>query len=544
MRNNKILAAAIASALSLGAGSAYGAMTLELMQPGCGDDSGAIVACGETGYPAFASELFPDKEVATPLGDPGAATAGATDGWTAAADDYFVVRFRPGMGENFYGSATSMIVKATLSEGTWGQPLVPAQIQYCSSPTVTFGAAFASCGMFHDVSPVVISKGDLQSTDKENVADFVIQKTSGSFNASDYIFFMFDVAGLDSFAGNGTLSLTMEASANIGIISPIGSKTITIARSVKGASIEIKPNADSQVIAVDVAQDGKQFIKGTNNTKTVELGYLQIAKGSENPKNTNGSSEFSIKSQTSKKATLTVIEGIFSASKGENAVFLDVNQNGLFDTGDIAGTVQVDGTTAVWELNSTQIDSIYDATLNRAKIMVVADGTNEILTRTVAPKGAFELYITGSGTPTRVEGKLRHIKSNGLKCTLYNIPDGTPGRGSLDGVSVRFTNKSKTATGTIYGEMFDEKGQSIYGSRKTLATDVGPLKTLRFNTGEGDTADGIDLTFSQYNWAGQRARLVITSNLQDAEVFALVRNVQGGPSMNVSTGATGSGCVE
>jgi hypothetical protein len=172
--------------------------------------------------------------------------------------------------------------------------------------------------------------------------------------------------------------------------------------------------------------------------------------------------------------------------------------------------------------------------------MVVADGTTSIATLSDPPTAILDMTYTSGGTKKTYKGKLRHIKDNGTKCTLYNIPDGTAGRGSLDGVSVRFTNKSTTRTGTIFGDLIDEKGVSIYGARKTLAT-VEPSATVRLNSGEGGD---LDLTFGQYNWAGQRAKLVITSDLQDVEIFGLVRNVQGGPSMNVSTGATGNGCVE
>jgi hypothetical protein len=271
----------------------------------------------------------------------------------------------------------------------------------------------------------------------------------------------------------------------------------------------------------------------------VSLGNLKMAKNTANPKIYNGSSAFNLNTFGSKKATFTVTDGIFSASKATNAVFLDLNDNGTFDTGtDIAGIVQ-DDSTAKWELTSANIDAI--EAKGTSKVTVAVDGTTDIATRTVAPTGTLVMYMTGAGTGTTYTGKLRHIKDNGLKCTLYNVPDGTPGRGSLDGVSIRFTNKSATVTGNVYGELFDESGKSIYGSRKTLITGVAPLATVRLNSGEGGD---LDLTFGQYNWAGQRARLLITSDLQDAEIFALVRNTQGGPNMNVSTGATGNGCIE
>jgi hypothetical protein len=313
---------------------------------------------------------------------------------------------------------------------------------------------------------------------------------------------------------------------------------LEIARSSSGVRTNVGPNTDPQIIAVDVTQDYKKFLKGATPATTVNLGFVSMRIDQANrPKEPNGSTLFNFTDYDKKLATFTVTNGIFSASKGTNAVFLDLDGDEVFGNKDIAGVVSSD-TTAVWALDSDKIDDI--EAVGFAEIIVVVDGTTTIVTQDEAPMGVLEFRIEPGKSPKITKGKLRHIKDNGSKCTLYNIPDGTPGRGSLDGVSVRFTNKSTTRTGNVYGEMFDEKGVSIYGSRKLLAT-VEPSATVRFNTGEGGD---LDLTYGQYNWAGQRARLYVTTDLQDIEIFGLVRNTQGGPNMNVSAGATGNGCVQ
>jgi hypothetical protein len=402
-------------------------------------------------------------------------------------------------------------------------------------------------GVVANTSPgVKIIKGGLEGTKKQNTAEFVIQSLGTGtaatpyFNTSDFIFFTFDVDNLLTFEQNGSLILSMEASVPSSLVAtpiPIGSATLEIARSSSGVKTQVGPNTDPQTIAVDVTQDYKKFLKGATSTTTVNLGYIFLGADTSNrPRRQNGSSEFNFLAETKKSATFTITNGIFSASKGTNAVFLDLDGDEVFGNKDIAAVISND-TTAVWTLNNEQLDNIADY---RRDIIVVVDGTTTIVTQDEAPMGTLEFRIDPGKSPKVTRGRLRHIKDNGSKCTLYNIPDGTPGRGSLDGVSVRFTNKSSTRTGNVYGEMFDEKGVSIYGSRKLLAA-IEPNATVRFNTGEGGD---LDLTYGQYNWAGQRARLYITTDLQDIEVFGLVRNTQGGPNMNVSTGATGNGCVQ
>jgi hypothetical protein len=402
-----------------------------------------------------------------------------------------------------------------------------------------------NCNGLHSFTPVAVSKGVLPSKESDSTADFVIQRTDNTkeFNTSDWVFFAFDVDDLGAFQNtNGVLRLTMEASVvSLGAPIPLGTATIDLAKSDSALQVAITPNREPQLIAVDVAQNYLKFVKGTTTTQVVSLGDV-VMQPKDGVRDYNGSNDYPI-GAVPKKGTLTVTNGIFSASKGTNAVFLDLNNNNTFDEGtDIAAVVK-DDTTAVWELEDPADDlvqNLIDAAKQPPRIVVVVDGTTPIATLSEAPRALLEIFFDDSATPKRYTGKLRHIKDNGTKCTLYNIPDGTAGLGSLDGVSVRITNKSKDRTGTIFGELYDEKGVNLYGSRKTLAT-IEPMATIRLNTGEGGD---LDLTYGQYHWAGQRARLVITSDLQDIEMFGLVRNTQGGPNMNVSTGATGNGCIE
>jgi hypothetical protein len=537
MRNNKILAAAIASALSLGAGSAFAAIDAVLLHPAGGDDTTA--GPGTAGVATYASEIFSSAATTIPSSAGGALDNSLVTGTAVdEIDDSFIVRIKLNSNAS---TADAVVIKATLSTGTWGSPLVPTQLRYCTSISMDDLATNEECDDL--ATPVVkVSKGNLQSTDTDSTADFVIQRLAGEpdFTASDWIFFAFDVDDLNAFqTTNGTVTLTIEAEARSGNFSPmsLGSRTIDLARSDSALAVTIRANTEPQTIAVDVAQNYLKFIKGSANTQVVSLGDV-ILEPKTGVKSYNGSDNYSATTNAGKSGTFTVNNGIFSASKGTNAVFLDLNGNDIFDGNDIVGVVNSD-TTATFALSNANIDNLIASKAVPPRVMVTVDGTTPIATLPDAPQALLEISF-GEGKPKPYPGKLRHIKDNGTKCTLYNIPDGTAGLGSLDGISVRVTNKSKDRTGTIFGELFDEKGVSIYGSRKTLST-IEPSATVRFNTGEGGD---LDLTYGQYHWAGQRAKLVITSDLQDVEIFGLVRNVQGGPNMNVSTGATGNGCVE
>jgi hypothetical protein len=122
---------------------------------------------------------------------------------------------------------------------------------------------------------------------------------------------------------------------------------------------------------------------------------------------------------------------------------------------------------------------------------------------------------------------------------LFNIPDATQGGGSIDGVSVRVTNKTANA-GQLFASLYRQDGTAIYKSK--LIGAVESKSTVRFNTGEGDEFDLTLVEGGPYRWPGERAVLRLSTDLQDVEMFGLVRNITGGPSMNVSTGATGNGC--
>jgi hypothetical protein len=563
MRNNKILTAAVASALSLGAGTAFAASSLELRQPGIvnnaatGNDTDA-----NTAYPAgksvtFAAELFSD-----------AATAVATDlggTFTPFSDDSFIVAFNLGVGAGTARgpvvAGTAVNVKATLSQGTWSDGVQPgAQVKLCSSASLVGIGAGIDCGVGDAYTSTSISKGSLISSGDDPTADFLIQVGGADeLGTSATLFFSFAVDDLQALQNNGSLSLTMESSVIVsGASLPGGGPlAVTLATSLPGLNVTLEPETIPAKVYIDVDQALKGFIEGGSKPNTVaSLGTLTIqdaTSGTQIPKKVNGSTPFTFDPVgASATGKLQIQSGIFSASTTGNAtgkVFLDGDGDGLYtaETVDILAD-QVDKTNASWVFNADELQKIYDAD-GGMRILVLVDGATEIEDQPSPPTGTFSMKYNSSTEKAYPPRKLRHIKRNGSKCTLYNIPDGTSpnptgGNISLDKVTVRVHNRSNTKTGTLKGTLTDQTGKVLFANVDLLpsADVLGPNMTIRLNTGEGGEYDLT--TLATEHWIGQRAKLVLTSNLQedDLEIFGLVRSQNDESMGNLSTGATGNGC--
>jgi hypothetical protein len=571
MRNNKILAAAIASALSLGAGSAFAAASLELRQPGIfenagvGDDTDATVP-----YPAgktvtFASELFTSATTSVPREVGQAAVA-------YFSDDSFIVAFNLGVGTGTTrgpvtgGNAVS--VKATLSQGTWAGGILPLeQVVLCATNALVplaglapLPAAPGACLGGDGPTATTISKGSLTSSDTDSVADFFIQVAAAeTLETTATLFFSFAIDDLQALQNNGSVTLTMESFVIAsGATLPAGTPApITLANSLPGLSTDfLTPETVPSKVYIDVDQALKGFVEGGSTpTQVVSLGTLKISDASSNPlpRDVDGSTQFTFDptgTGVTASGKLQIQSGIFSASMTGNAtgkVFLDDGDGIYSETADILAD-QVDKTNASWNFDATDLKKIYDVG-GGMKILVLVDGVAEIEEQPVAPTGTFSMKYNSDTERTYPPRKLRHIKRNGSKCTLYNIPDGrvpNPDGGniSLDKVTVRIHNRSNTKTGTLRGTLIDQTGKVLFTNQDLLpsADALGPNMTIRLNTGEGGEYDLT--TLASGHWIGQRARLVLTSNLQDddLEVFGLVRSQQDESMGNLSTGATGNSC--
>jgi hypothetical protein len=545
MRNNKILAAAIASAVSLSGGVALlsagdvFAGNLTLITPNAGVP------------PPFATELFPT----------GTNYVAGSAGVTGCANNHsFVIRYKvPFATGATLSSGNILKVKASLDNSAgWGTSIDPAnQVRFCASTSLNAGAGACNAG---DTYPATISKSSAVLDTKSSSVEFAVQVTADVGNATlltAHLFFCPDVTADFLQNEGGFLSLTMESSlqttlgGSLTTVAVGAAESIQIATSKRGLSVLIEEEKTPAVAAISFAADTLKFSTGaTKNSMTdidrVSLGKISI--DSATAKGRDGSTTY-VPSFSGWTGKLTIVDGPFSASTGTNQVFLDNDNSCAYDTTTTPPSVpatKVLNTTAEWTtLSDTQLTAIYN---NDMYVCVIADGVKGIEEQPRAPVATLEM---GSVQPlAKYSGRLRYIKENGTKCTLFNIPDGTEEMGgniSTDVVSVRITNNGPDA-GTLYATLYDQSGKPIYTPAKRQAIGpIAPFQTVRYYTGQ-ESADGYSADFdlttygSAQHWVGQRATVVIATELSDVSIFGLVRNRHGGPNMNISTGATGNGC--
>jgi hypothetical protein len=563
MRNNKILASAIASVLSLGAGPAF-ADTLELRYPGADGVPASTLATTKQDAKIYGAELFSNKTTSL-LGGTAFSTAFSTDILAALPDGKFVVAFKIGVQKDFpIDIGKTVNVKATLSQGTWAGGIIPTDSVLLCGTAALDGAGLTFVCPVNANEPtltgVQILKGSYPSGDGDSIADFNIFTTGDSIKETAHLFFSFGVDDLTALKDGGSLSITVESSAHYGgpvapqtLASP---ETIEIAKMQTGIDVVIEAETTPKMF-IDVDQGLKGFLEGSSTQKdTACLGTLSYKARDGNIYDTNGYSSFDVDTSDATTATFTVVSAPLAASSG--AVFLDPegilvpysNSGNLsgWDSSEsiIAKTITSSG--AVWELTGPMLSEIKDAsnTPDKMRICLKADGKTEINEQTVAPTGTFVLSYKGGSAKPYSPRRLRHLKNNGSNCTLYNVPDGTttPSSPSLDKIRIKIHNRSTTKVGTLRGTLIDQNGNVLFNNQNLLPAEdtLGPGKTINLNTGEGD---GFDIAkLATRNWTGERAILKLTSNLQEEEfeAFAYVRSASGQSVGNLSTGATGSGC--
>jgi hypothetical protein len=536
MRNNKILAVAIASVLSAHAGGVVAAK-LTFVEP------------SDTTHqpPVFASELFSTSGEGQAVLEDGVATGISS---FSTKDAYTLAYKAEAKIEN------NWTVNFTLSAGTWGVPVnAVTDVALCSSAAgdpVT-GTCVGPVDPAVGTGTQTISKGALPAGEKDNAVDFFIQPNGDPIPASTTLYFTFQVDDLNVLATAGgsfqiTASSKIEISAVPGTFVPIGSAIPQqLGRSINGVDVSILPDDTPGTVAIDVAQSSQKFTGGVSPT-IVKLGTVSMKQPDGTPPlEANGTDEFDFTTVLKGDgSTLTVTSGIFSASQSVDSVLLDcdASDDTNFSDAFVIKPANVLGDTAVWNLTLDNLNLIADTSAAvggvPCRVIVIADGTSTIEELENPPSVALKVtYITGSEAV--YTGRFRHIKRNGTICTLYNIPNGTPE--AIDATSVRITNTTSGQDGHLFATLRDTTGKVLYTAVDMLDGEViKPRQTVRFKVGD-DGTDSIDLTSfgGGVTWDG-RAILTVTSDLLDMEVFGLLRNAKGGPLMNLSAGGTGSGC--
>jgi len=554
MRQNKVLGLAIATALSIGGVSSSYAGDLKIYY----GDSTCILqkgTSGESQIPTYASEYMFDPADAVPDGDDCTADDSGKDNLDnsgengpAASDPqdehaglgvndryiYAVYTVEETLSSNFkatfaLSNGAAFGKKINLSSGT--------TLDFVAHPSGTHSAVTPSSGG---------DSGDTEVT-------FLVQPTDNNgFNRSgdNTLVLRFLLTDLDALQSPGeeikmTVSL-FDSSGNTQIDTP--SKTATVATSARGSDIQL--NADPGPAEIDVSTGSLNFIgNGTITSTMVSLGSIKLGSQS-GPIVADGTSwEFNVSDPKPQSATLTILNGNFGASlstddggTGNGAVFLNlVNKDGTYDTdtdpSDIAAdTVTAD--TAIWELDSEDLDVLTNNTDDTSYITILADGTTEINDFNDPPEATLLINYGGSKQDT-FKKKLLHIKRNGTVCSLYNVPNPT----AIDAMNLRITNTS-SKEGVLRGTLRQMDGTVLFKNALLLGTEdapetVAPNETVRLTQ---DDIDAVNVAVGNASgWTG-RAVLTISSDVTSMEIFGLLRSKSGGPLINMSVGGTGNGC--
>jgi hypothetical protein len=563
MRNNKILATAIASVVSLSGGAALlsaesAFADLRLVEP----NNGAV--------PDFATQLFPLGTNGTVVNGIAGTTSVLSDVTRCGDEHAFIIEYKLPFSSTAavsFKSGDIIKVKASLSEGAvWANGANPLlHTKFCSAPYNSTGLMTNSCDAAgaapNDLLPANIAKSSIVGGKGTSSVEFAIT-FSGALTqaslASVYLYFCPDVSA-DFLSEEGTVFLTMESFQEISTAAGVSTaqigapETKPIANSKSGLLVSIDEAREPAKASISFASDGLKFATGaTTNSMSdvdrVDLGTIAI-NTVDDVKGRNGSIDFDA-GTLPLNGKLTIIDGVFSASTtaGANQVFLDNDESCLYDTTTTPPSIpasSVTATVAEWAiLTSTQIDYLFGAGMH---VCVIADGVKAIEEQSKPPTAT--LHVGQNAPYPKYSGRLRHIKENGTKCTLFNIPDGTESLSpsiSTDVVSIRVTNNT-SQEGTLYATLYDQSGKPIYTPKRQVIGPIAPFATVRYYTGQESMSNydpAFDLTQfgSAQHWVGQRATLVIATELSDISVFDLVRNRNSAPNMNMSTGATGNGC--
>ncbi|MDM8557194.1 hypothetical protein [Candidatus Parabeggiatoa sp. HSG14] len=493
MRNQKLLATAIAAALSLTVSTTAMAGTFNLT-----NSAGALLDSTNgypSGYPIYAVELMNES----------------------SQDLTYNYRARYILAEKL---VSPIKVTYTLSSGGWRDNL--------HSGVLTLQKADGS--LITNTPNIAVSITDKGLMD-ENSVTFNIEVgdelATNSIVAGEVLDFQFKIGDATVLADSGSqikLDVEIQLGANPAL-KPDTAESMTVASSGRGVNIRVNAN-DATGIAIDVAQGGTNFVGGITPTM-ISLGDLEFTNPSPQLYEADGESAYSFDT-SSVAGSLTIENGIFSASSPNTEnVFIDIDGNNTISTPDIRAT-SLTTDQAVFNMDKNDTAAIFNP--SGKNIIVVADGTNPIDDLPDAPLATLTMKFQKEST---IQGKLLHVKQNGTVCTLYNVPSSA----ATDAVSIKITNKGIQA-GIVRGRLVALDGTHIMEST-ILIESLAPNQTFRLSA--TDLEDIQETATGTRGWSG-RAVLDIGADLKKMEVYGLLRNKLGGPLMNLSTGGSGNGC--
>lgn len=529
MRHNRVLGLAIASALAIGANLSYaGKLEISYASQPCG---GGI----KTGPAVLASEIFfsGDPTVFEKIPCGGAddldnfGANGPTLAPTSYDDVYFYATYTFDTGTF---DTTPFLAEFSLDNGAkFGRTISlgsGANLDFVAHPSGSHAGVTINSGG---------NAGD------SSVTFYIMPASDNAFRVNqDTLVLRFSMNGLGALKDAGEIKMTASVyptpTNTTSFDGTAGSATV--ATSARSSNINMK--SSSGIVEIDVAQANTQFVGGGSgdayiDSTKVRLGNLAITDNTLNPLDKEGKL-WTFASNTTATGTLTITDGVFSASLNEpGRVFLDCGSVAdEYDSDDLLATVSADGKTAVWNLTNANLQKIYDSNSGKGcNIVLEADGTSTLIQLTKPAQATLKIDYGGGVSDPLGPVDLIYIKRNGVACSIYNVP--TPK--AIDRANIRITNTSGS-NATVYATLRDAKGTKLFDNI-VLVADLAPNATFYTNSEDLDAKKSSDYVYDPPN---QRMVLEINSNVKSLEIFGLVRNRGGGPLTNMSVAATGNGC--
>jgi len=549
MRNNKILAAAMAATLSI-MGQAY---AMDILNYEC---SGADTCSATLGGTAYDLIKVPSEGVSY-----GTHLFGSDGGNLTLPDERkAVVQYTV---EGSIGFTFDFDVEITNGA------------EFADDPILVFEAAAGSNGVAGiDTETLTPNATGIGNCGGDSSCSWTVNVGDSDLENGDNFYLIYNLAAASALKTAGE---TIGISASLG--STLGGKiatalSITVAQSGDPLSVTIEPGSESGT-RISVSSNNTEF--SSTNSSTVEvltvneavIGYIKIENNSNvvaangyspwilgnTDENNGGSPSFDagFDADNGIETTLTITSGQFNASMtgSSGSVYLALDgcceADGSIDNGVKIPATSVTSTDATWELSNANLEALTTASANgQPAIVIETDGSNAVNIEENPPEATLVLdYADGQQDVAYPTVELSSFRQDGTTCWVYNVPPPST-EGVADELNLRITNDSTSISGTILGTMYPMTGgdaDPIFTSINLLGEEVelGAGETVRL-TADALSALGGDTPYTWWADGARRGMLYISSTLPKLEILVLLRDTNTGILSSVSIGAHGSAC--
>ncbi len=521
MTHNKILAAAVVAALSIGGGMAQAA-TFTAIAPTTAINDDGVIARGNIDA-GIAYELFDPTAKTPPEGFatlPKAATCTGVD--TAAALDpadaevCFAVAYK--FGQTTLTIIKDFTVKFTLKNAQFIDNKLPQLVVYTAAGG-EHDVQISSSGSLPD--PITSFSQTVSAGDTEILADadanYLLLKE-----------FQIEVVEKDYAVSGQQAELTIEiTSAQAGIND---SQTIILAKTVAGYSdSEISPNPATEISEIDIKAMATAFTPGSvDNTGLAYLGSLKYNKSATPTGMVMDSTTTWVDNLGSKSARITNLPSLPEGA----TVFIDNDSKECksADTDIQKATLSLDDAEAVWDPFVLNNPTHFCIKLPDSNTSVIDENDDSAKLFFNARHDNLNVSVTGN---------LGHIKRNGAFCSVYVVTNVKMN----DESNLRITNMSNQE-GIVIGTLRNMQNEVVFSGVEM--TTISAQATVRLSSEDIENfADANGMA----NWTN-RGVLSMASTIPAGkmEVFLLLRRNgisaagSGYPLLNMSGGASGNAC--